>query len=67
MVTSQETAKWSFKSSNLPIDTVTVYRPYGAQIIRKLALNLEVCYEFHITLHLMTLRWFRAVRQATTR
>jgi len=48
MVASQGTTKWSFKGSDLPIDTVTVYRPYGAQIIRKLDLDLEVRLELHI-------------------
>lgn len=42
MVAVQVTKKWSFKGTNLPIDTVTVYRPSGAQIIRKLDLDLNV-------------------------
>jgi len=42
MVASQATTKWSFEGHKLPIDTVTVYRPQGAQITRKLDLDLEV-------------------------
>ncbi|KAF9783017.1 hypothetical protein BJ322DRAFT_1009242 [Thelephora terrestris] len=41
MVAVKETTKWSFKGENLSIDTVTVYRPSGAQIVRKLDLDLK--------------------------
>ena len=43
MVAVKETTKWTFKGEDLPIDTVTVYRPSGAQIVRKLDLDLKVC------------------------
>ena len=43
MSASQATTKWSFEGPNLPIDTVTIYRPSEAQVIRKLDLDLEVC------------------------
>ena len=42
MVAVETTTKWSFKGANLPIDTVTVYRPSGAQVVRKLDLDLKV-------------------------
>ncbi|KAF9651185.1 hypothetical protein BDM02DRAFT_3259188 [Thelephora ganbajun] len=41
MVVIQATTNWSFKGADLPIDTVTVYRPSGAQVIRKLDLDLK--------------------------
>lgn len=56
MVASQATTKWSFRGSNLPVDTVTVYRPSGAQIIRKLDLELEVSQECRLSDLLITLR-----------
>ena len=42
MVAVQATTKWSFKGANLPIDTVTVYRPSRAQVFGKLDLDLKV-------------------------
>ena len=42
MVEVQATAKWSFKGVDLPVDTVTVYRPSGAQVVRDLDLDLKV-------------------------
>lgn len=42
MVTSLPTTEFSFDGSNLPIETVTVYRPSGAQVIRKLDVDLKV-------------------------
>ena len=42
MVASLPTTELSIDGSNLPIETVTVYRPSGAQIIRKLDVNLKV-------------------------
>ena len=42
MVAVQATTRWTLKGENLPIDTVTVYRPSGAQIVRKLDLDLKV-------------------------
>jgi len=56
MVTSQATTKWTFEGPNLPIDTVTVYRPYGAQVIRKLDLDLEVRRDPRDTIRLVTLQ-----------
>ena len=56
MVASQATTKWSFEGPNLPIDTVTVYRPRGAQIIRKLDLDLEVRQRFRVAFHSTTLK-----------
>jgi len=56
MVASQATTKWTFEGPNLPIDTVTVYRPYGAQVIRKLDLDLEVCRNPRDAIHLVALR-----------
>ena len=42
MVTSLQTTLFSFDGSGLPIETVTVYRPSGAQVIRKLDVDLKV-------------------------
>ena len=42
MVTSLPTTLFSFDGSGLPIETVTVYRPSGAQVIRKLDVDLKV-------------------------
>jgi len=56
MVASQATTKWSFEGPNLPIDTVTVYRPYEAQVIRKLDLDLEVCRDPCTVIHPVILR-----------
>lgn len=56
MVASQAAKKWSFKGPNLPIDTVIVYRPHGAQVIRKLDLDLEVGLELHLTIQLIAFR-----------
>jgi len=42
MVTST-TTQLSFKAEDLPIKSVTVFRPSGAQIIRILKANLKVC------------------------
>lgn len=42
MVAAQATTKWTFRGRNLPVDTITVYRPSGAQIVRKLDLDLKV-------------------------
>ena len=56
MVASQATKKWSFEGPNLPIDTVTIYRPSEAQVTRKLDMDLEVCREPRAVIHLVTLR-----------
>jgi len=40
MVAFQATTKWSFEGCNLPIDTVTIYRPSEAQVVRILDLDL---------------------------
>jgi len=61
MDASQATTKWSFEGHKLPIDTVTVYRPRGAQITRKLDLDLEVCQVPHIPAHLIPLRLFSRI------
>ena len=42
MVTSPATTQLSFKAEDLPIKSVTVFRPSGAQIIRLLKANLKV-------------------------
>ena len=42
MVASLPTTELSFDGSSLPIETVTVYRPFGAQVIRKLDVHLKV-------------------------
>ena len=42
MVASLPTTEFSFDGSSLPIETVTVYRPSGAQVIRKLDVDLKV-------------------------
>jgi len=42
MVASLPTTTSSFDGSSLPIETVTVYRPSGAQVIRKLDVDLKV-------------------------
>jgi hypothetical protein len=42
MVTSLTTTQLSFKAEELPIKSVTVFRPSGAQIIRVLKANLKV-------------------------
>jgi len=42
MVAPLPTTKFSFDGSSLPIETVTVYRPSGAQIIRELRVDLKV-------------------------
>lgn len=61
MVASQTTTKWSFEGHKLPIDTVTVYRPQGAQITRNLDLDLEVRQDPRIVAHLIALRLFSRV------
>ena len=42
MVASLPTTEFSFHGASLPIETVTVYRPSGAQVIRKLDVDLKV-------------------------
>lgn len=42
MVTSPTTTQLNFKAEDLPIKSVTVFRPSGAQIIRILKANLKV-------------------------
>jgi hypothetical protein len=42
MVTPPTTTQLSFKAEDLPINSVTVFRPSGAQIIRILKANLKV-------------------------
>ena len=42
MIAVQTTTKWFTNGANLPIDTVTVYRPSGAEVVRKLDLDLKV-------------------------
>jgi hypothetical protein len=42
MVTFPPTTEFSFNGSNLPLETVTIFRPSGAQIIRKLDIDLKV-------------------------
>lgn len=42
MVTSLTTTQLNFKADDLPIKSVTVFRPSGAQIIRILKANLKV-------------------------
>ena len=42
MVASLPTADISVDASSLPIETVTVYQPSGAQVIRKLNVDLKV-------------------------
>ena len=42
MVASLPTTGFSIDASSLPIETVTVYRPSGAQVIRKLDVDLKV-------------------------
>ena len=42
MVASLPTTGLSIDGSSLPIETVTVYRPSGAQVIRKLDVDLKV-------------------------
>jgi len=42
MVASPPTTKFSFDGSNLPVKSVTVYRPSGAQVIRELDVDLKV-------------------------
>ena len=42
MVASLPTTEFSFHRSSLPIETVTVYRPSGAQVVRKLDVDLKV-------------------------
>lgn len=60
MVASQATTKWSFRGSNLPVDTVTVYRPSGAQIIRKLDLELKVSQEYRLLIALRLILYDQA-------
>ena len=42
MVAFPPTTEFSFNGSNLPLETVTIFRPSGAQIIRKLDIDLKV-------------------------
>jgi hypothetical protein len=42
MVASLPTSELSIDGSTLPIETATVYRPSGAQVIRKLDVDLKV-------------------------
>lgn len=42
MVAIYTTTKWFFKGIDLPVDTVTIYRPSGAQVSRNLDLDLKV-------------------------
>ena len=42
MVASLPVTKFSFDGSSLPVETVTVYRPSGAQVVRKLSVDLKV-------------------------
>jgi len=42
MAISLPTSELSVDGSTLPIETVTVYRPSGAQVIRKLDVDLKV-------------------------
>ena len=42
MVASLPTTELLIDGSSLPIETVTVYRPSGAQVIRKLDVDLKV-------------------------
>ena len=42
MVASNPTTELSIDASSLPIETVTVYQPSGAQVIRTLEVNLKV-------------------------
>jgi len=42
MVAPLPTTKLSFDGSNLPIETVTVYRPSGAQVVRELGADIKV-------------------------
>jgi len=42
MVVSLPTSELSIDGSTLPIETVIVYRPSGAQVIRKLDIDLKV-------------------------
>ena len=42
MAISLPTSELSVNGSTLPIETVTVYRPSGAQVIRKLDVDLKV-------------------------
>ena len=42
MVASPATTQLSFKAEDLPIKSVTVFRPSGAQLVRILKANLKV-------------------------
>lgn len=68
MVASLPTTELSIDGSGLPIESVTVYRPSGAQVIRKLDVELKVSAadEIRFSTLLKRLSHIRGVGQAGT-
>ena len=69
MAVSLPASEFSVDGSTLPIETATVYRPSGAQVIRKLDVDLKVNAVNRIRFAFSTEEkqsYLRGIRQETT-